>query len=94
MKKSTVCLLTAFVVLTEAYASGGFKQQFKMNTSLYVPFDAATTVTLECPDSEGEKWVEAHFAQWFGKGAPKVVEGKTVLSLPEMPEGRQADRHI
>lgn len=94
MKKSTICLLTAFVVLTAAYASGGFKQQFKMNTSSYVPFDAATTVTLECPDSEGEKWVEAHFAQWFGKGAPKVVEGKTALSLPEMPADAKADKQI
>ena len=94
MKKIIVCLLAMAVSLTAAFAANGFKQEFKMDTSSYVPFDAMTVVTLECPDPEGAKWLKAHFAEWFGKAAPKVAEGASALSLPEPPADPKADRQI
>jgi hypothetical protein len=94
MKKSVVYLLMTVVVLTVTCAADSFKQDFKMNTSSYVPFDATTTVTLECPNPEGAKWVRSHFAQWFGKASPKVFEGVTSLLLPEPPADPKADAHI
>ena len=94
MKKITVFLLAMAVSLTAAFAAKGFKQEFKMDASSYVPFDATTVVTLECPDPEGAKWLKAHFAEWFGKAAPKVAEGASSLSLPEPPADPKADRQI
>ena len=94
MKKITVFLLAMAVSLTAAFAAKGFKQEFKMDASSYVPFDATTVVTLECPDPEGAKWLKAHFAEWFGKAAPKVVVGASSLSLPEPPADPKADRQI
>ncbi len=52
-------------------------QDFKWEPNNYVPFDATTTVTVACPDPSAVRWLEAHFAEWFGKNAPKVVAGDT-----------------
>ncbi|MBO5906068.1 MAG: hypothetical protein J6Q84_06595 [Kiritimatiellae bacterium] len=81
MKKLIVCLLTLAICFNVAFGVKAFRQEFKMNKSSYVPFDATTTLTLECPDSEGAKWLKAHFAEWFGKDAPKIVEGATALII-------------
>ena len=94
MKKLILCMIAAVAGLMPSFGASAFKQDFKMDTSSYVPFDAATTLTLECPDPEGAKWIKAHFAEWFGKAAPKVVEGKTELSLPEAPADAKADKQI
>ena len=54
-------------------------QNFKWEKNTYVPFDATTTVTLECPDPAAVQWLQAHYAQWYGESAPKVKVGATVL---------------
>ena len=38
-----------------------------------VPFDAVTTVSVDCPDAEATPWLSRHFAEWFGNQAPQVV---------------------
>ena len=94
MKKPVVYLWTMLVCFTVAFAAKAFRQEFKMDKSSYVPFDSTTVVTLECPEAEGAKWLQDHFAEWFGKAAPKVVEGATALSLPEVADDAKADRHV
>ena len=54
-------------------------QKFEWEKTTYVPFDAKTTVTLECPDPAAAKWLESHYAQWYGDSAPKVKVGATGL---------------
>ena len=58
-------------------------QTFKMDKKNYVPFDNTTTVTVECPDPAAVKWLESHFAEWYGKNAPKVVAGGSQLAATE-----------
>ncbi len=94
MKRLIVCFLTMVLCFNVAFAAKAFRQEFKMNKSSYVPFDATTVLTLECPDPEGAKWLKAHFAEWFGDASPKVVEGVTALTLPEPPADAKADKHI
>ena len=94
MKKLIVCLLMMAICFNVAFAAKAFRQEFKMNKSSYVPFDATTVLTLDCPDSEGAKWLKAHFAEWFGDASPKVVEGVTALTLPEPPADAKADKHV
>ena len=48
-------------------------QTFKMDKKNYVPFDNTTTVTVDCPDPAAVQWLAAHFAEWYGAYAPKVV---------------------
>ena len=62
-------------------------QTFKMDKTKYVPFDDTTTVTVECPDPAAAKWLEAHFAEWYGKFAPKV---KAAAASAVPPEGEEA----
>lgn len=65
-------------------------QTVKLEQRSYVPFDAATTVTLECPDPAAAKWLEKHFGEWFGDAAPKVSPGRTGLAVRESPEAYAA----
>jgi len=46
-----------------------------------VPFDAKTTVALDCPDTAGIEWLARHFTEWYGSQAPKVKAGKAALAL-------------
>lgn len=46
-----------------------------------VPFDAATTVIVDCPDEAAATWVDVHFARVYGKLAPRVMRGKAALEL-------------
>ena len=54
-------------------------QKFEWEKTTYVPFDAKTTVTLECPDPAAAQWLQAHYAEWYGASAPKVTAGATGL---------------
>ena len=65
-------------------------QTYTYDTSVYVPFDATTTVTVECPDPAAEKWLKAHFKEWFGKYAPNVKSGATGLKPADDPEAYAA----
>ena len=47
-------------------------REFACDMDAPVPFDAATAVSVDCPDAEAVPWLRAHFAQWFGAHAPKV----------------------
>jgi hypothetical protein len=57
--------------------------EFKSDMDAPVAFDSTATVVVECPDEAAVEWLSRHFAEWFGKQAPKVVAGKSGLSLPE-----------
>ena len=63
-------------ILTIASFAAGAGQTFKMDEKAYVPFDATTTVTVECPDSAAADWLTAHLKEWYGDYAPKVVAGQ------------------
>ena len=54
-------------------------QTYTWDAKVYVPFEAATSVTVECPDPAAAKWVGEHFAAWFGANSPKVKAGATGL---------------
>ena len=54
-------------------------QTYTWDAKVYVPFEASTTVTVECPDPAAAKWVGEHFAAWFGANSPKVKAGATGL---------------
>ena len=54
-------------------------QTFTCDRSVYLPFGAETTVTVDCPDAGAVKWIGAHFADWFGRSAPKVKAGAAGL---------------
>ena len=65
-------------------------QDFKWEPKNYVPFDATTTVTVACPDPSALRWLEAHFAEWFGAHAPKVVAGDAGETGASLPKGDEA----
>ena len=46
---------------------------FESDMDRPVPFDAGTTVRLDCPDPAAEPWLARHFADWFGAQSPRVV---------------------
>ena len=73
MNKKSV-LVMACVAAMRIFAAGDY-QKFERDPKTYVPFDATTTVTLECPDPAAAKWLKDHFKEWYGEYAPKVVEG-------------------
>ena len=51
-------------------------QTFKWDKNAYVPFDANTTVTLDCPDPAAAEWLQSHYNEWYGDQAPKVTGGR------------------
>ena len=59
--------------------------EFNSDMDRPVAFDASTTVVVDCPDAEAVAWLRRHFAEWYGDQAPKVVSGKSGLSLPQAP---------
>ena len=64
--------------------------EFKSDMDKPVSFDAATTVTVDCPDAAAANWLSAHFAEWYGKDAPKVVRGSAGLVLKDGEEAYTA----
>ena len=90
----TACFAASAAPVSNAASSAAKAkpyQEFHYDTKTYVPFDAATTVTLTCPDPAAAKWLEAHFAEWYGKAAPKVVVGATGLAVAEDDEAYAAN---
>ena len=55
--------------------------EFKGDMDSPVAFDASTAVVVDCPDAAAADWLAAHFAEWYGKAAPKVVRGEAGLAL-------------
>ena len=76
--KIKTCAIVACLAALHVSAAGKY-QKFEWEKTLFVPFDAATTVTLECPDPAAAKWLQAHYRQWYGDVAPKVQSGTTGL---------------
>ena len=74
MKSKTMgmAIIAAVLLATGAFfAHAG--QTFAMDEKAYVPFDASTTVTVECPDPAAAQWLAAHLKDWYGNHTPKVV---------------------
>ena len=46
---------------------------FRSDMDRPVPFDAATIVSVDCPDAGAVPWLDSHFAEWFGDQAPQVA---------------------
>ena len=65
-------------------------QDFKWEPKNYVPFDETTTVTVACPDPAAVRWLESHYAEWFGKHAPKVVAGDAGATGAALQKGDEA----
>ena len=55
--------------------------EFVSDMDAPVPFDEKTTVTVECPDAAAAKWLNDHFAAWYGAFAPKAAAGAANLAL-------------
>lgn len=51
-----------------------------------VPFDSSTVVTVDCPDMDAVRWLDAHFAAWYGPNAPSVKAGVAAFAVPEGEE--------
>ena len=77
-KNVRLVTLTACCVALQVAAANKY-QKFEWEKTVYVPFDAKTTVTLECPDPLAAQWLQAHYAEWYGASAPKVTVGVTGL---------------
>ena len=105
MKRSTIKRLAAFAVavVSAAAIAGNMANpdaieltplpkplEFKSDMDTPVPFDATTTVTVECPDKEAAGWLSRNFAEWYGDSAPKVATGATGLAA-EGDEGYAAN---
>ena len=56
--------------------------EFKGDMDSPVAFDASTTVAVDCPDAAAAGWLECHFAEWYGKHAPKVQLSTPNSQLP------------
>ena len=59
--------------------------EFKSDMDKPVPFDASTTVTVQCPDKAAADWLSRHFAEWYGKDAPKVVANVSNVEMLPLP---------
>ena len=81
-------LIAAFLALASLASNAG--QTFKMDKMAYVPFDASTTVSVECPDSAAAAWLASHLKEWYGGSAPRVASGETGLTA-EGDEGYAAN---
>ena len=88
MRIKTLAIVASLVALHVSAANK--YQTFEWEKKSFVPFDAATTVTLECPDPAAAGWLSAHYAEWYGKAAPKVVAGATGLKPEKCDEAYAA----
>ena len=87
MKHQLHSHIAAFLALASLAAGAG--QSFTMDEKAYVPFDATTTVMVECSDSAATQWLASHLKEWYGDYAPKVVSGAVGLAA-EGDEGYAA----
>ena len=93
MKTKFVCRLSSVVCLAAVLVSSAADvkyQDFQWEKNSLVPFDATTTVTLECPDPAAAKWLQTHYKEWFGDAAPKVKAGAAGLELDKNQEAYAA----
>ena len=56
--------------------------EFKSDMDRPVPFDASTTVAVECPDAKAAEWLATHFKEWYGDQSPKVQSSTHSSQLP------------
>ena len=88
--KTILSISMAIALAASTVAADGPNQKFTCDMKTYVPFDATTTVTVECPDPAAAKWLGSHLAEWFGAYAPKVKAAATGAVLPEGEEAYAA----
>lgn len=55
--------------------------EFKSDFDSPVPFDASTTVTVDCPDASAVAWLGSHFKEWYADQSPKATAGTVSLEL-------------
>ena len=60
--------------------------EFRSDMDRPVPFDAATKITVDCPDAKAVDWLNRHLAEWYGANAPRAARGKSGLALREGEE--------
>jgi len=102
VKKFVICVGVAFLAVPFVLFAGNAANpnacelspiplplEFKSDMDRPLAFDASTTITLDCPDAVGAKWLADHFKAWYGKNAPKVVSGKA-SDTPSLKEGSEA----
>ena len=87
---SIACLASLAAVAAPSADNTHSYQNFKWEKNTFVPFDATTTVTVECPDPAAAKWLASHYKEWYGDAAPKVVAGVTGLKAHEADEAYAA----
>ena len=80
----------ALAAAMSAAAASSEYQKFSCDNKVYVPLDASTSVTVECPDPAAAKWLKDHFGEWFGKNAPDVKAGSVALKPAGDPEAYAA----
>ena len=80
----------ALAAAMSAAAASSEYQKFSCDRKVYVPLDASTSVTVECPDPAAAKWLKDHFGEWFGKNAPDVKAGSAALKPAGDPEAYAA----
>ena len=61
-------------------------REFKRDIDNPVAFDSSVTLAVDCPDANAVKWLADHFAEWYGKDAPKVQPSTFGSSLSDDPE--------
>ena len=100
MNLKLICCLSSFVFAAAMSAVAGNEAnpdavelaplpmpvEFKSDMDSPVAFDATVTVEVDCPDAEAAKWLEEHFAKWYGEQAPQVRRsalGSKLLTSPE-----------
>ena len=88
-KKIWNVLAVAVMLAVGAYSLQA-EQTFNKDEKSYVPFDATTTIVLECQDASAVKWLSEHLNEWYGKMAPKVVAGKSGLTVQSGDEAYAA----
>ena len=87
---SVVCLMS--VLVAPAFAAGEARQSFACDMKTYVPFDATTVVTVECPDDAAAKWAGDHFAE--SADCTTFVTGAATAAKPARQKANAATRAL
>ena len=90
IKNVSLAIVAVCAAVLHVSAEDASLQKFELDQAKYVPFDAATTVTLECPDAAAANWLRTHCAEWYGEQSPKVKAGATGLQPGKGAEGYAA----
>ena len=99
---AAICVATAFAPFAATAAGNAanpdaielvpvpWPVKYKGGPDAPVAFDATTTVVVDCPDAVAADWLAAHFREWYGKTAPKVVRGKADATSAALLAGDEA----